>query len=231
MEFIYSDDYNPIAHCGKQTKMKIVGESIYITFERLLSSTDKTTKNIKVHHIRRPSYMSLCENSMYSPFPEYKGQGHFSLIQDVQCHPKSYTDILNNIFHIPDFFSGGNVLTLSDKIITIWNEGLEVHNTSRLTPENVAHIGGIGGGSIHPIRFFIVRNNINSVEGTGRISHNNEDRYKIYINEYQIPVPHRNSTYTAMTFKNEEEYKKTLNFIIDNIFSDKKYTENLLNIG
>ena len=229
MEFIYSDDYMPIDMGGKQTKMKIVGDSIYVRFERLLSSIDITTKNIKVHHIRKPPYMSLCEDSAnIGPFSEYKGQGHFSIIRDVQCHPKSYIDILNNVFRIPDFFSGGNVLTLSNKIITIWDEGLEVHNTSRLTHENVVHIGGIGGGSIHPIRFFLAKNNINSVEGTGRIIFNNENRYKIYINEYQIPVPYRNATYTAITFSDEEEYKKALNFLIDNLFSDKNTTVDLL---
>jgi hypothetical protein len=231
MEFIYKEDYMPIAHCGKQSKMKLVGDSIYLTLERYLSSTDITTKNIKVHHIRKPTYMSLCENSTYTDSPEYKGQGHFSIIQDVQCHPKSYMDIMNKIFHIPDFFDGGNVLTLSNKIITIWDEGLEVHNTSRLTPENITHIGGIGGGSIHPIRFFLAKNNINSVEGTGRISHNNQDRYKIYINEYSIPVTDRNATYTAISFTNEEEYKKTLDFLIDNLFSDKKSTDDLFNVG
>lgn len=221
MEFIYSDDYMPIDMGGKQTKMKIVGDSIYITLQ-------KAANNITFHHIRKPSYMSLCENSTYSPESKYKGQGHFSIIRDVQCHPKSYMDILNNVFRIPDFFSGGNVLTLSNKIITIWDEGLEVHNTSRLTHENVVHIGGIGGGSIHPIRFFLAKNNINSVEGTGRILFNNENRYKIYINEYQIPVPHRNATYTAITFSDEEEYKNALNFLIDNLFSDKNTTVDLL---
>ena len=223
MEFTYSEDYMPIDHSEKQTKMKIIENSIYVTIKRWGSC-------IKVNHIRKPSYMSLCENATYVA-PPYNGQGHFSIIQDVQCHPKSYIDILNKIFHIPDFFSGGNVLTLSDKIITIWDEGLEIHNTSRLTHENVVHVGGIGGGSIHPIRFFLARNNINSIEGTGHISHNNKDRYKIYINEYSIPVPHTNATYTAITFTNEQEYKKTFDFLIDNLFSDKKSTENLLNIG
>ena len=241
MEFIYSDDYSPIAHCGKQTKMKIVGDSIYVTFERLLSATDKTTKNIQVNHMRKPSYMSLLEIKS-DRGPQYKGQGHFSIIQDVQCHPRSYMDILNKIFHIPDFFSGANlltlsdkdffsganVLTLSDKIITIWEEGLEIHNTSRLKHEDISHIGGTGGCDILPIRFFLARNNINSVEGTGRIIFNNEDRYKIYINEYHSPITQRSKTNTAITFSIKEEYTETLNFLIDHLFSDKKSTGDLL---
>jgi hypothetical protein len=227
MEFIYSDDYSPIAHCGKQTKMKIVGDSIYVTFERLLIATDKTTKNIQVNHMRKPSYMSLLENKS-DRGPQYKGLGHFSIIQDVQCHPRSYMDILNKIFHIPDFFSGANVLTLSDKIITIWEEGLEIHNTSRLKHEDIVHIGGTGGCDILPIRFFLARNNINSVEGTGRIIFNNEDRYKIYINEYHTPITQRSKTNTAITFSIKEEYTETLNFLIDHLFSDKKSTGDLL---
>jgi hypothetical protein len=231
MEFVYSEDYSPIANCGKQTKMKIVGKSIYVTFERLLSATDITTKNIQVNHIRKPSYMSLLEDSRYGGEPQYKGQGHFSIIDSVQCHPNSYIDILNKLFHIPDFFSCEKVLNLSDKIITIWEEGLEINNTSRLKHENVCHIGGTGGCDILPIRFFLGRNNINSVEGTGRIIFNNEDRYKIYINEYNIPISNRSKTNTALTFTNEQEYKKTLDFLIDNLFSNKKTKEHLLNIG
>lgn len=214
MEYRYSEDYIPTAHGGKQTLMKIIGDSIYVTFERLL-----ITNNIRVQHIPKPTYMSLAENKMYKSEANYKGEGHFSIIQNIQCHPNSYMDILNNVFHIPDFFTGGNVLTLSDKIITIWEEGLEVHTTSRLKYEDVSHIGGIGSCSIRPIRFFLARKNISSIEGTGRIEYTTEYRYQIYINEFTISVEHGHVTNTAMTFTNEEEYDKTLTFLIDNIFS------------
>lgn len=234
MEFIYTEDYSPIhdgRHCGKQTSMKIVGESMYVIFECFLSSTDKHTKNIQVKHIRKPSHMSLLENGTYTGDPPYNGQGHFSIIDGIQCHPKSYTDVLHKVFHIPDFFGGGNILTLSDKIISIWEEGLEVHTTSRLKGETIGHLGGTGGTRIRPIRFFLARNNIHSVEGTGRIMFADNFRYNIVMNEFDVPIGNSHKTTYTITFTNEEEYTKTLRFLIDNLFSAKKNTEDLLEMG
>jgi hypothetical protein len=179
MKFVYDGEYTS-QFGSKQISMEIVSGGVYVTFERM--------DNSKKIFIRKPHMMRLDET--YRTHPPYNGEGHYTTIGHLELHYKSYTDILTHLIAMPD---SGKVLTLSDRIITIWDSGMEVQYTTRLCHDYLETI---------PIRFYMSRESLTSIEEIVDLP-----RYTIILND-SIP----------MNFTNEQEYNSAVQFLHDNLF-------------
>ena len=138
--------------------MEIVTGGIYVTFERM--------DNSKKIFIRKPQAMRL--------------EGHCTTIGNIELHPKSYMDILTHLIAMPD----AKVLTLSDRIITIWDNGIEIHHTTRLHHDHLDTL---------PIRFYMSRESLTSIEETAD---------SIILNDS-----------ITLQFTNEQEHAKAVTFL------------------
>jgi len=145
--------------------------------------------NSKKIFIRKPQMMRL--NETYRTQPPYNGEGHYTTIGNIELHYKSYMDILKHLLAMPD---SGKVLLLSDRVITIWDSGIEVHYTKRLIHDYMETI---------PIRFYISRDALVSIETGSQIP------YTIILNDNMI-----------MRFVSEQEYTKTVQFLHENLYPD-----------
>ena len=178
MKFVYDSRYTS-QFGSKQISMEIVTGGLYVTFERM-----DTSKKI---FIRKPHMMRLDET--YRTQPPYNGEGHYTTIGNIELHPKSYNDILTHLLAMPD--SGAKVLTLSDRIITVWDSGLEVQYTRRHNHQETL-----------PIRFYISRESLTSIEETGG---------SIILNDSM-----------TMVFTDEQEYTSAITFLHENLFDAHK---------
>ena len=203
MKFTYSSEFRT-QEGFRHTSLELATNRIYATFEGTNGYGSNTIKKICIHN---PTTMRLDETHLtQSP---YNGKGHFTTINGIKLHPNAYNDILQHYFSMPDFFSGANVVTLSDRILTIFTDGLEVQYTTRLKHDHLETL---------PIRFFESR--IHSIEGGGKcILHGvgyTQQRYTILINGI------------TMYFIHEEEYTTALSFLLDTLFSAKDLIKDLL---
>lgn len=183
MKFVYDSSYTS-QFGSKQISMEIVTGGLYVTFERM-----DTSKKI---FIRKPHMMRLDET--YRTQPPYTGEGHYTTIGNIELHYKSYTDILTHLLGMPE--SGAKVLALSDRIITIWESGLEVRYTTRHHDHH----------ETLPIRFYISRESLTSIEEISRVN-DNQPRYTIILNDG-----------ISMLFTDEQEYTRAVKFLHENLF-------------
>jgi len=127
----------------------------------------------------------------------------YTLYNRHRLSSEAYDHIMEYLFPIPDIFQGAQISTLSDKIITVWGEGIEVRNTSPVQNDNYT--------VDIPIRYFLSKQIMNSI--TCR---------KDYVKKGCWSIHLVNTNFPTLLFTNEDEYDKTYTCIVKNFFTPKE---------
>ena len=194
MKFTYSDNFNRQGHQPPHpttsTTMEITSHGIHLTYTVPDYANFSGKRTV---FIPKSSQMPISLDETYRTGAPYDGEGHYTIFgnnEEWMLHPDAYDDIMKHYICIPDVFQGAKILTLSDRIVTLWNEGIEVRHTSRfIRPQHEAL-------KTVSIRSFVPRNGVEILEGT---------RKSIKFGG------------VTMDFTNEKEYNKIYMFFLENM--------------
>jgi hypothetical protein len=194
MKFTYSDNFNRQGqqppHPTTSTTMEITPHGIHLTYQLL---NDANFGGKRTMFIPKSFPLSISLDETYRTQAPYNGEGHYTIFSnnpECMLHPDAYDDIMKHYICIPDVFQGAKILTLSDRIITLWDKGIEVRHTSRFVRKNHEHLNTVS------IRTFVPRNGVEMLEGV---------RKSIKFGSI------------TMDFTNEKEYNKTYMFFLENM--------------
>ena len=188
MVFKYIDervDENKTKHT---TQVEISHDGMYLTVEKD-NFIEKTY--VPSFHISNIRVMQTYRGDIYTSYNSHR------------LSSEAYDHIMEYFFPIPDIFQGAQILTLSDKIITVWGEGIEVRNTSPVQNDN-CYVD-------IPIRYFLSKQIMNSI--TCR---------KDYVKKGCRSIHLVNTNFPTLLFTNEDEYDKTYKCIVKNFLTPKE---------
>ena len=188
MVFKYIDEWVDEYKTKHTTQVEISHDGIYLTVEKD-NFIEKTY--VPSFHMSDIRVMQTFRGDIYTSY------------NSRRLSSEAYDHIMEYFFPIPDIFQGAQILTLSDKIITVWGEGMEVRNTSPVQNDNY-HVG-------IPIRYFLSKQIMNSI--TCR---------KDYVKKGCWSIHLVNTNFPTLLFTNENEYDKTYKCIVKNFLTPKE---------